>query len=102
MVVGLVEDRIRHKLAFLEPSAGQPFDLHEELRAERLQHLLGNGLIALGDQGAEHPIAPDLRPGVVLQKIGLAGVMKPVEQFLVAGGVLHGEAQIAQPVLQPR
>ena len=57
---------------------------------EALPSSLDRFLIALGDQGAEHPIAPDLRPGVVLQKIGLAGVMKPVEQFLVALAQIAG------------
>ncbi len=78
MAVGLVKQRIGDELALVEPSPRQPFDLHEELRAEVAQDVLGDGLVPSRQERAQHPAAPDLLLRVILPEIRFD---RPPEKF---------------------
>src|SRR5208283_640902 len=70
------------ELAFFEAAARQPFDLHEELRAEIAQQIDRDGLVLLRNQRAKHPIAPCLRLRIVLPKVGLDRVVETASESL--------------------
>src|SRR5208283_1943152 len=83
IALGFVEEWIRNEFTLLEPPAGQPFDVHEELRAEVAQDVLGDGLVAPRQERAEHPAAPDLHLRIVLQKVRFDGAAEPAQQLPV-------------------
>src|SRR5205807_267488 len=53
---------------FLEPSARQPLDLEEELRAQPAEQLLSLGFVAFQEKRGNHAFAPGVLPWIVLAK----------------------------------
>ena len=80
-----IEDRVEQKLALLEPPARQPLDLHEELRAEAAQDLLGLRLVAFEEERGENPLAPGL-----------------VMAIIRAERLMHGGAKVSAQLLELR
>ena len=95
-LLGQLEDRIEDQLALLDPSARQPFDLHEELGTEAQQRLFGDRLLVLADQRGVHPVPPFQVVEVVVAELGRDGVAELLPQALrrrpaSAGAVEGGE-----------